>query len=158
MFLAILEVTPPTSQHFRNALSRTCNASRLLLHLCGVTPGNPWDSVRDLSRFSFCDFQKHIMFLAVLEVTPPTSQHFRKAFSRICNASWLLLHFCGVTPGNPRDSVRDLSRFSCDWILRFSKTHHAFVTPPTSQHFRNAISRFCNASRLLLHFWVGNPG
>ena len=109
MFSQTLEVTRPTSQHFRNAISRICNASWLLLHLCGVTPGNPGDSVRDVSRFSFCDFQKHIMFLAIMEVTPPTSQHFRNAISRICNASRLLLHFCGVTPGNPRDSVRDLS-------------------------------------------------
>ena len=86
----------------------------------GVTPGVPFETSFTFRVVAFCDFQKHITFLYFSEVTPPPSQHFRVAILRICNASRLLLHFCGVTPGNPWNSVRDLPRFSCDWILRFS--------------------------------------
>ena len=38
MFLTILEVIPPTSQHFRNAISRNCNTAQLLLRFWGATP------------------------------------------------------------------------------------------------------------------------
>ena len=45
----------------------------------GVTPGVPFETSFVFRVIAFCDFQKHITFLDFLEVTPPTSQHFRVA-------------------------------------------------------------------------------
>ena len=74
----------------------------------GVTRCHPRASVRDVSQVAFFDYQKHIMFLQIMGVTRPTSQHFRVAISRNCNTSRLLLRFWGG--GNPGETRAIRSR------------------------------------------------
>ena len=60
----------------------------------------------------------------------------------------------GVTPGVPFETSLTFRVIAfCDFQKHITFSEFSEVTPPPSQHFRVAILRICNASRLLLHFW-----
>ena len=107
MFLQFRSPTGATSQHFRVAISRNLYTSCLLLHFGGVTVSS---GGLPLDTFVFY-FQKNIIFLSFLGVTPPTSQHFRVAIPIISHTSRLLFQIVGVIPRYPRGFVRDVCQF-----------------------------------------------
>ena len=150
----------PTSQHFRNAISRNCNASCLFLHFCGVPQGgfcsrrlslfvlrfskthyvlgNSGGNPAYLSALSQCDFKK-------LQCLPAT-------FAFLGGNP-------GVTPGVPFETSLTFRVIAfSDFQKHITFSYFSEVTPPPSQHFRVAILRICNTSRLLLHFWEVTPG
>ena len=102
-------------------------------HVFANSGGNPGH----LSALSRCVFKKLQCLPAIFAfwgvnpgVTPPIRSR------RLCIVGYLVLSIFKNT--------------SC--VLQILE-----VTPATSQHFRAAFSSNCHTSRLLWHFWGGNP-